>query len=128
VINRPSQFVAFDQRRLERHWFLLATLSSPVRTHPVGVRPPQTWPPSLPGNRHQTNGNEMQRFWTHRVWETPSLDRRRCSSPGTERPASQRAPPPPPGLGLATLREFQGARGLIARRWLERRQRWDLDP
>jgi aminoglycoside phosphotransferase (APT) family kinase protein len=33
--------------------------------------------------------------------------------------------PPPPGL--PTVREFQAAQGLVARRWLAQRQRWDLD-
>ena len=32
--------------------------------------------------------------------------------------------PPPPGL--PTLRQFQAAQGVIARRWLARRQGWDL--
>jgi hypothetical protein len=64
VINGPRQFVAVDERRLERHRLVLTALSSPVRSHAICVRPPLPRPTSLAGNCHESERNETQRFRT----------------------------------------------------------------
>jgi hypothetical protein len=64
VFDCPSEIVAVDECFFERRGFLLATVASTERPHPVGVGPPLAWPSTLAGHRHGRSVT-IRNDWVH---------------------------------------------------------------